>query len=61
MTHIRNSLFVPDATQFFGGVIMTFSLANKDALEVYRKNMFEIQKYFNDDLQILVVTTLRPG
>ncbi len=49
MTEIRNSKFAPDSTQFFGGVIITFSLAKKDALEVYRKNMFEIQRYFNED------------
>ncbi len=61
MTEIRNSKFTPDSTQFFGGVITTFSLAKKNALEVYRKNMFEIQRYFNDDLQMLVVTTLKPG
>lgn len=45
----------------FRGVIMTFNLAQKGALQFYRQRMFEVQDVFNDDVKLFIITTLNDG
>ena len=40
---------------------MLFNLAKKDALKVYKQQLFEIEKNFDDDFQMVIISYLKPG
>ena len=50
-----------DFTNVFEGVVVVLNLARKSSLQTYRKQLCEIQKHFNDDIKLIMITALLPG
>ena len=57
----REKDFPLDFTNEFRGAVLLFDLSKKDAIPVYRKQLFDVQKHFDDDFRLVVISYLKPG